>query len=122
MEIIQTIIVIFFFICCAALIFLVLIQAGKGGSMGIMGGGGSGSAFGSSTVDIVEKATWYGALAFFVLAILAAIAYADSGPALPDDMDTPPVTGEEIPPIGEPMDDVPPIGNPMGDSNDNPLP
>ncbi|MCB1170058.1 MAG: preprotein translocase subunit SecG [Leptospiraceae bacterium] len=80
MEILQSVVVILFFLVCAVLIFLVLIQSGKGGSMGIMGGGGSQSAFGSSTVDVVEKATWYAAIAFFVLAILAAVAFADSGP------------------------------------------
>lgn len=52
--------------------------------MGIMGGGGSNTAFGSSTVDVVEKAAFWFAIAFFVLAILAAIAFADSGPRVPE--------------------------------------
>ena len=39
MEILQSVVVILFFLVCAVLIFLVLIQSGKGGSMGIMGGG-----------------------------------------------------------------------------------
>ncbi len=88
MEILQSVVVILFFLVCAVLIFLVLIQSGKGGSMGIMGGGGSQSAFGSSTVDVVEKATGYAGIAFFVLAILAAIAFADSPPVAPTDEGT----------------------------------
>jgi protein translocase SecG subunit len=79
MQILQTLLVVLFFVSCAALIFFILIQSGKGGSLGIMGGGGSGSPFGSSTVDVVEKATWYGIAAFLILAILSAIAFADHG-------------------------------------------
>jgi len=82
-EIFQSTVLILFFISAAILIFLILIQSGKGGGMGMLGGGGSGSAFGSSSVDIVEKVTWWGATAFFVLAVLAAIAFADTGPSLP---------------------------------------
>lgn len=83
MEILQSIVVILFFLVSAVLIFLVLIQSGKGGSLGVMGGGSSSTAFGSSTVDVVEKATYIAAVAFFVLAIVAAIAFADSGPEIP---------------------------------------
>ena len=89
MEILQSVVVILFFLVCAVLIFLVLIQSGKGGSMGIMGGGGSQSAFGSSTVDVVEKATGYAGIAFFVLAIVAAIAFADSPPVAPTEGEQP---------------------------------
>ena len=101
MEILQSVIVILFFVTCAVLIFLVLIQSGKGGSMGIMGGGGSQSAFGSSTVDVVEKATWYAGVAFFVLAILAAIAFADGGPdILPGNEN--PASQEQSTPVSTP--------------------
>ena len=84
MEILQIIIITFFFICCAILIFLIMIQTGKGGGLGMFGGGSSSTTFGSSTIDVVTKATWYGCAAFFILAILAAVAFADSGPKLPD--------------------------------------
>lgn len=60
-----------------------MIQSGKGGGMGMLGGGGSNTAFGSSTIDIVEKATWYGAIFFFFLAVLAALAFANTGLNLP---------------------------------------
>lgn len=82
MEILQTVLVVVFFISCVVLMFFILIQSGKGGSLGIMGGGGSSSPFGSSTVDIVEKATWYGIAAFLTLAIISAVAFADSGPKI----------------------------------------
>jgi len=87
MHIFQTVVLVLFLISSALLIFMILIQSGKGGSLGIMGGGSSSSAFGSSTVDVVEKISWWGALAFFVLAILAAIAFADSGPKIPENVE-----------------------------------
>lgn len=78
MQVIQFTILILFIICCVILAILILIQSGKGGSLNIMGGGSSSSAFGSSTVDVITKATWVGAVVFFVLAILSAIAFADT--------------------------------------------
>ena len=84
MQVLQIVILAIFFIVCGVLIFLILIQSGRGGGLGVIGGGGSQSAFGSSTMDVVTKATWWGALGFFVLAVLAAIAFSDTGPKLPD--------------------------------------
>ena len=86
MQILQTLVLILFFLVCAVLIFLVMIQSGKGGSVGIFGGGGSGTPFGSSTMDVVTKATWWMTGTFFILALLAAIAFADSGPTISDDI------------------------------------
>ena len=83
MQVLQIVILAIFFIVCGVLIFLILIQSGRGGGLGVLGGGGSQSAFGSSTMDVVTKATWW-ALGFFVLAVLAAIAFSDTGPKLPD--------------------------------------
>ncbi len=82
MQILQTLILVLFFIACAILIFLVMIQSGKGGSVGIFGGGGSTTPFGASTMDVVTKATWWMAGIFFVLALAAAVAFADSGPQI----------------------------------------
>ncbi len=87
MQILQTLVLILFFLVCAILIFLVMIQSGKGGSVGIFGGGGSSSPLGASTMDVVTKATWWIAGIFFTLAILAAIAFADSGPAIGDTLE-----------------------------------
>jgi len=92
MQILQMALVILFFVSCGALVFLILIQSGKGGSLGVMGGGGSASPFGSSTVDVVEKATWYGIAAFLVLAVLSAVTFADQGIKI-----TPTDTETEIP-------------------------
>ncbi len=65
--------------------------------MGILGGGSSSSAFGSSTVDVIEKATWWGILAFLLLAILSAIAFADAGMKAPPRQEDAPLTSESVP-------------------------
>jgi len=62
MELLQIIVIAVFFVCCIVLIFLIMIQTGKGGSLGIFGGASSATPFGSSTVDVVTKATWWGGL------------------------------------------------------------
>ena len=80
-QILQTFSLILSALVCFLLVFLILMQAGKGGSMGIFGGGGSNTAFGASTMDVVTKFTWWLAAAFFALAILAAVAFADGGPS-----------------------------------------
>ncbi len=72
MDIIQILTVTIFIISSLILMFFILIQSGKGGSMGILGGA-SQTPFGTSTVDIVEKITWWGILIFFVLSIISAI-------------------------------------------------
>ncbi len=99
MQILQIIVVSLFFVASLSLIFLILIQSGKGGGMGIMGGGGSNTAFGSSTVDVVEKASWWGIGAFLVLAITAAVIFSDAGPQLPEV--SPLESEEEIPLSGD---------------------
>ena len=80
MDALRNLILIVFLLLALILIFLILIQSGKGGSVGILGGGGSSSPFGTSTVDIVTKMTWWLAGSFFGLAILAAVFFAESGP------------------------------------------
>lgn len=61
------------------MVLLILLQSGKGGSLGIMGGGGN-TQYGASTMDIVTKLTYYAGAAFFTLAVLAAIAFAKAAP------------------------------------------
>ena len=51
--------------------------------MGIFGGGSSSTPFGASTMDVVTKFTWWLAAAFFVFAILAALAFAEGTPSVP---------------------------------------
>ncbi|MCX7811761.1 MAG: preprotein translocase subunit SecG [Leptospiraceae bacterium] len=75
MGFLQMFIVAIFVITSIVLIFFILIQSGKGGSLGIMGGA-SNTPFGSSTVDVVEKITWWGILIFFILSIISAILFA----------------------------------------------
>lgn len=114
MQILQTLLVVLFFVSCAALIFFILIQSGKGGSLGIMGGGGSGSPFGSSTVDVVEKATWYGIAAFLILAILSAIAFADHGIKIePIESAAPPAAEESAPAQSLPANPAPAQNTPV---------
>lgn len=76
MEIVQYIVVISFLIVCFVLIFFILIQSGKGGSLGILGGSASNTPFGASTMDIVEKITWWGIVLFFILSLISAIFFA----------------------------------------------
>ena len=82
MQILQTLSIVFSIIVCLLLLFLILIQSGKGGSIGIFGGGSSSTAFGASTMDVVTKFTWWLAAAFFAFAILAALAFAEGTPSL----------------------------------------
>ncbi len=56
MGILITIISVFFLILCVLLVILILLQSDKSAGMGILGGS-SQSAFGSSTADVITKAT-----------------------------------------------------------------
>ncbi|MCB1172051.1 MAG: preprotein translocase subunit SecG [Leptospiraceae bacterium] len=78
MDILQTITLILFSICAIALIFLVMLQSGKGGGLNLVGGGNTGMQ--PTTVDPITKITWIAGAVFFLLAIGAAIVFADIGP------------------------------------------
>ena len=80
MEILQTFSLVLCAIICILLILVVLVQGGKSGSMGIFGGGSANTAFGASTMDVVTKFTWWLAVAFFCIAILSAISFAEGTP------------------------------------------
>ena len=56
MGILITVISVFFLILCILLVILILLQSDKSAGMGILGGS-SQSAFGSSTADVITKAT-----------------------------------------------------------------
>jgi preprotein translocase subunit SecG len=56
MGILTTVISVLFFILCVLLVILILLQSDKSAGMGILGGS-SQSAFGSSTADVITKAT-----------------------------------------------------------------
>jgi preprotein translocase subunit SecG len=79
-----TILVLFIFVCLF-LILLVMIQTGKGGAGGILGGG-SQSVLGSSSADILTKITRVVALLFFGLSLLLSFLFAkrETLPDLPE--------------------------------------
>lgn len=56
MGILTTVISVVFVILCVLLVVLILLQSDKSAGMGILGGS-SQSAFGSSTADVITKAT-----------------------------------------------------------------
>ena len=56
MGILITLISVIFLILCVLLVILILLQSDKSAGMGILGGS-SQSAFGSSTADVITKAT-----------------------------------------------------------------
>ncbi len=56
MGIVITIISVIFLLLCVLLVVLILLQSDKSAGMGILGGS-SQSAFGSSTADVITKAT-----------------------------------------------------------------
>ncbi|MBN2079195.1 MAG: preprotein translocase subunit SecG [Spirochaetes bacterium] len=56
MGILITVTSVFFLILCILLVILILLQSDKSAGMGILGGS-SQSAFGSSTADVITKAT-----------------------------------------------------------------
>ncbi|PJZ70209.1 preprotein translocase subunit SecG [Leptospira perolatii] len=70
-----TILVLFIFVSLF-LILLVLIQTGKGGMGGVLGGGASQSVFGSSTADVLTKATRVTAVLFLALSLILSFLFA----------------------------------------------
>lgn len=56
MGVIISILSVLFFLLCVLLVVLILLQSDKSAGMGILGGS-SQSAFGSSTADVITKAT-----------------------------------------------------------------
>lgn len=57
-----------------------MIQSGKGGGLNLVGGGNTGMQ--ASRMDAVTKITWVAGISFFLLGVLAAIAFADAGPKI----------------------------------------
>ena len=75
MDFLITIILIFFIFVCFFLIFLVLVQTSKGGSLfGI--GDSTQSVFGTSTVDVLTKATRIFAILFMCLSLMLSYLFA----------------------------------------------
>jgi preprotein translocase subunit SecG len=57
MDILLSIGTVFFVILSILLVVVILLQADRGAGLGVLGGGGSQSAFGSSTGDVMTKIT-----------------------------------------------------------------
>ena len=67
-----TFLTVIFVIVCLALMLLILMQSGRSSGMGIMGG--SNTAFGASSVDVITKVTGWFTVAFIILSLsIAAI-------------------------------------------------
>jgi preprotein translocase subunit SecG len=92
MGIIITISTVLFLILCILLIIIILLQSEKSAGMGILGGS-SQSAFGSSTADVISKATAV-MIALFMLGSLglAALESARSGSIREDLLKSPSAT------------------------------
>lgn len=57
MSILISVGTVLFAIICVLLVVVILLQSDKSAGMGILGGGSSQSAFGSSTADVITKIT-----------------------------------------------------------------
>ena len=69
MEILGKILTIVFVINSILLVLIIMLQSNRSSGMGILGGGGSNTAFGSSSADVMTKITGILATIFIVLAL-----------------------------------------------------
>ena len=72
MEILQKVLTILFVINCVLLILLILMQSNRSAGMNLFGGGGSQSAFGSSSGNVLTKTTGVMATIFLLLGLTIA--------------------------------------------------
>jgi preprotein translocase subunit SecG len=80
MEVLGVVLLVFFVIVCVLLILLVLIQNEEGVGLGGIFAGGSGSAFGSRTGNVLTRATTVLGVLFIVISLgLALINRSPSG-------------------------------------------
>jgi preprotein translocase subunit SecG len=57
MGVLLNVFTVIFVLLCIILVIVILLQSDKSAGMGILGGGSSSSAFGSSTADVITKIT-----------------------------------------------------------------
>ncbi len=104
---------------CLLLIGIVLIQNPKGGGVGAGFGGDAQQMFGARrSNDIVEKGTWYLAIALLVLSLGSAAFINRDSAAIDDSLDlTEEVQAPALPSGGQlpPADAAPTGGDPLGD-------
>ena len=72
MEILQKVLTILFVINCVLLILLILLQSNRSAGMNLFGGGGSQSAFGSSSGNVLTKTTGVMTTVFLLLGLTIA--------------------------------------------------
>jgi len=69
MSTLHIVLLLTFILVCFLLISAVLLQTGKGGGMAGLGGGGSDTAFGAHTANVLQKFTGWFVFVFFILVI-----------------------------------------------------
>lgn len=83
MGLLISVLTVMFVIICVLLILVILLQSDKSAGMGILGGAGQ-STFGSSTADIITKATTAMVVFFMVGSLGLAILESKRGSSLRD--------------------------------------
>jgi preprotein translocase subunit SecG len=91
------------------------VQAGKGGGLGGMMGGASQTAFGSSSADVLTKATRVIAISFIVLSLLLSFLFAKKEEVILETQ----IPSSEIVPS---KDDTKPADNAANPTSTNPAP
>lgn len=71
-----TVLTLFVLACFFLIILVIFFQTKGGGSGNILGGGASQTAFGSSSGDVLTKATRYTAISFIVLSLALSFLFA----------------------------------------------
>lgn len=74
------VLLVFFVIICAIIVFLILLQNEEGDSLGGLFAGGSNSAFGSQSGNVLTRATYTVVTLFFITAFLLAFINRGTGP------------------------------------------
>jgi protein translocase SecG subunit len=83
MGLLISVLTVMFVIICVLLILVILLQSDKSAGMGILGGAGQ-STFGSSTADVITKATTAMVIFFMVGSLGLAILESKRGSSLRD--------------------------------------
>ncbi len=105
MGILITVITIFLVILAVLIVLLILLQSDKNAGMGILGGGGSQSAFGSSTADVLTKMTGTMVALFMIFAFALSVIEAHRPKSIVDtlpkakDSTIPKITPDESKPV-----------------------
>ncbi len=103
-ELLETPLTVLHVLACLFLILVVLLQPGKSGGMGALGGAGAQQVFGGrGATNLLSKVTWWIAATFFLTSITLAYLSSSTGDTLqqraaqanPGQPGTPPVSDEQ---------------------------